>query len=135
MLLYSYKICGRTYTQGEKNMKIIKTSENLNQKDVFKLTQAMRSRRAQDLAAAESIKIDKFVLFDKEETNDETGEETSVEVLAFTLEGDSSVFATVSPTFIKSFNAIEENGFAGEELVVLEDVSKAGRKFIYPVLK
>ena len=118
-----------------KNMKIIKTSENLNQKDAFKLTQAMRSRKAQDLTAAESIKIDKFVLFDKEETDDDTGEITSVEVLAFTLEGDSTVFATVSPTFIKAFNAIEENGFAGEELVVLEDISKAGRKFIYPVLK
>ena len=116
-------------------MKIIKTSENLNQKDAFKLTQAMRSRKAQDLTAAESIKIEKFVLFDKEETDENTGEITSVEVLAFTLEGDSNVFATVSPTFIKAFNSIEENGFAGEELVVLEDVSKAGRKFIYPVLK
>lgn len=116
-------------------MKIIKTSENLNEKDAFKLTQAMRSRKAQDLTAAESIKIEKFVLFDKEETNEETGEVTSVEVLAFTLEGDSTVFATVSPTFIKAFNAIEENGFAGEDLVILEDVSKAGRKFIYPVLK
>ena len=118
-----------------KNMRIIKTSENLNQKDAFKLTQAMRSRKAQDLTAAESIKIDKFVLFDKEEANEDTGEITSVEVLAFTLEGDATVFATISPTFIKAFNAIEENGFSGEELVILEDVSKAGRKFIYPVLK
>ena len=116
-------------------MRIIKTSENLNQKDAFKLTQAMRSRKAQDLTAAESIKIDKFVLFDKEEANEDTGEITSVEVLAFTLEGDATVFATISPTFIKAFNAIEENGFSGEELVILEDVSKAGRKFIYPVLK
>ena len=98
--------------------------DNLDKRTMYKLTQNANVQKLSTIAGSVIIP-EKWVLY--EDANIKTGEIGKVLV----IEADKEMFATVSRTFIDSFEkAVDNLGEDVGEILVAPGTSKAGRDFI-----
>ena len=98
--------------------------ESISKRDMYKLTQNSSVQKLGTIAGS-VITPEKWVLY--EDANIKTGEIGKVLV----IEADKEVFATVSKTFIDSFEkAVDNLGEDLGEILIAPGTSKAGRDFI-----
>ena len=98
--------------------------DNLDKRTMYKLTQNANVQKLSTIAGS-VITPEKWVLY--EDANIKTGEIGKVLV----IEADKEMFATVSRTFIDSFEkAVDNLGEDLGEILVAPGTSKAGRDFI-----
>lgn len=98
--------------------------DNLDKRTMYKLTQNANVQKLSTIAGS-VITPEKWVLY--EDANIKTGEIGKVLV----IEADKEIFATVSRTFIDSFEkAVDNLGEDLGEILVAPGTSKAGRDYI-----
>ena len=98
--------------------------ENINKRDMYKLTQNSSVQKLSAIAGS-TITPEQWVLY--EDADIKSGEMRKVLVIA----ADGETFATVSRTFIDSFEKAVDN--LGEDLgqiMIASGTSKAGRDYI-----
>lgn len=112
-------------------MKIINSSSELNLQDVYKLTKSPSIIRMQDIKG-NSISVCKWAIYEDEKT-DKDGAVTTTEILSI-MDDDGEVYATNSPTFIRSFmecfNLCEMYNCTIDSVQVATGRSKNGREYI-----
>ena len=98
--------------------------ENINKRDMYKLTQNSNVQKLSAIAGS-TITPEQWVLYEDEDLK--TGEVRKVLV----NNADGEKFATVSRTFIDSFEkAVDNLGDDPGEILIVSGTSKAGRDFI-----
>lgn len=99
---------------------VLKHTDGLTKMDVYKLTHPVTSKRVKD---AGKLQISKYAIVLEEETNKKV----------IYVESEGEVYASISPTFLRSFQEILEIGEELPEVItVVVDVatSNRGREFI-----
>ena len=98
--------------------------ENINKRDMYKLTQNSNVQKLSAIAGS-TITPKQWVLY--EDADLKTGEVRKVLV----INADGETFATVSRTFIDSFEkAVDNLGEDLGEILIASGTSKAGRDYI-----
>lgn len=108
-------------------MNIIKTSRELNKKELYKLTKAPNSCSMTD-AVGMTLKVDCWILYQDTNNKGET-----VEILAI-MDGEGKVYTTISETFKRSFLEdiceIFDDPAEFPEIEIIEGTTKNGRTYI-----
>lgn len=107
-------------------MNIIKASENLSQRDIFKLTTNPGIPKFQD-NVGRTITVTAYVIF--EDTNRKTGE---VQTLLAILTDDGDAMSTISKTVIERFQAmVDMFPLPIEDIeIVKTDTVSSGRSYL-----
>ncbi len=106
-------------------MTIIKRSrEDLTKADLYKMV-TDKTIKKMSTVTGQNLDIEDYVIY--EEVNNSTGEIMRI----LSVKTKTGAYATNSPTFIESFEKIIECfGSDFKTIGVLEDTSRAGRKYI-----
>lgn len=102
-------------------MEIIKSSKRTeNKKLLYRLTCGVDVHKVADLKG-QQVTVNDWVIYDKDDKR----------ILSFSL-SDGSIHATISPTFIGTFEIILENVEDADsfDILIKNGVSKSGREFI-----
>ena len=102
-------------------------STTSDKKEIFRITRAMNTGKMADLEG-QTIHPDAWVLY--EDADRESGEVR--EVLAMVIDGN--VYGTISQSFINQFRDMVDVFAEDFDFTVASATSKAGRKFIFPVI-
>lgn len=101
-------------------MEIIRASKRTDKKLLYRLTCGVDTHKVVDLKS-QQVTVKDWVIYDKDDKR----------ILSFLL-SDGSVHATISSTFISSFEIILDNVEEADsfDILVKSGVSKSGREFI-----
>ena len=111
-------------------MEIIKTSENLTNREIYALTMSPSNRKMKD-AIAQQIGVYRWCLY-----KDINGKDGTEQTILAIMTPEKEVFCTNSQTFMRDFERIwdimQDDVANGEllEIKVIVGESKSGREFV-----